>query len=64
MEVPVIVEPVVGEEHRATEADGPSAEAASWKDDAGYLQHEPLYEAWREAMEEHRRKLGDAPEAP
>ena len=26
--------------------------AAPWKQDAGYLRDEPLYEPWREAMEE------------
>jgi hypothetical protein len=28
-----------------------------------YLRDEPLYEAWREAMEEHRRGLDEDPEA-
>jgi hypothetical protein len=40
-----------------------AAGAASWKQDAGYLQNEPLYEPWREAMEEYRRKLDEDPEA-
>jgi len=31
--------------------------------DAGYLHDEPLYEPWREAMEENRRKLDEDPEA-
>ncbi len=33
--------------------------AAPWKQDAGYLRDEPLYEAWREAMEENRRRLDE-----
>ena len=40
-----------------------AAGAASWKQDAGYLHNDPLFEAWREAMEENRRKLDEAPEA-
>jgi hypothetical protein len=40
-----------------------AADAAPWKQDAGYLQDEPLYEPWREAMEEHRRKLDEDAEA-
>jgi hypothetical protein len=100
MEVPVIVEPVVGNGYRATGAGGLSvglsaegataaeavdrlaeqvrarlhagatiadvrvaATAASWGNDAGYLRDDPLYEPWREAMEEHRRKLADDPAA-
>ena len=38
--------------------------AAPWQQDAGYLRDDPLYEPWREAMEEYRRKLDDDPEAP
>lgn len=34
-----------------------------WKKDAGYLRDEPLYEAWREAMEENRHKLDEDPDA-
>jgi hypothetical protein len=41
-----------------------AAGAAPWKQDAGYLRDDPLYEPWREAMEEYRRKLDDDPEAP
>jgi hypothetical protein len=37
--------------------------AAPWKQDAGYLHDEPLYEAWREAMEENRRRLDEDPDA-
>jgi hypothetical protein len=37
---------------------------APWKQDAGYLRDDPLYEPWREAMEEYRRKLDEDPEAP
>ena len=40
-----------------------AADAAPWKQNAGYLRDEPLYEAWREAMEEYRRKLDEDPEA-
>ena len=40
-----------------------AAGAAPWKQDAGYLHDEPLYEPWREAMEEYRRKLDEDPEA-
>jgi hypothetical protein len=36
---------------------------APWKQDAGYLSDEPLYGPWREAMEDHRRKLDEDPEA-
>lgn len=40
-----------------------AANAAPWKKDAGYLHDEPLYEPWRKAMEESRRKLDEDPEA-
>jgi hypothetical protein len=40
-----------------------SASAAPWKQDAGYLQKDPLYEPWRDAMEEYRRRLDVDPEA-
>jgi hypothetical protein len=36
---------------------------APWKQDAGYLQDDPLYEPWRAAMEEYRRQLDEDPEA-
>ncbi len=34
-----------------------------WKQDAGYLQDDPLYQPWRDAMEEYRRKLDEDPQA-
>ena len=37
--------------------------AAPWKEDAGYLRDSPVYEPWREAIEEYRRQLDDDPEA-
>jgi hypothetical protein len=40
-----------------------AADAAPWKQDAGYLRDEPLYELWRESMEEYRRKLDEDPDA-
>ena len=40
-----------------------ATDSAPWKQDAGYLQNEPLYEPWRKAMEEYRRKLDEDPEA-
>jgi hypothetical protein len=40
-----------------------AAGAAPWKQDAGYLHDDPLYEAWRAAMEEYRRQLDEDPEA-
>jgi hypothetical protein len=40
-----------------------AASLAPWKQDAGYLREDPLYEPWREAMEEHRRQLEEDPEA-
>ncbi|OWK45653.1 hypothetical protein [Fimbriiglobus ruber] len=40
-----------------------TASAAPWKQDAGCLSGEPLYEPWREAMADYRRKLNDDPEA-
>jgi hypothetical protein len=36
---------------------------APWKQDAGYLHDDPLYEPWRAAMEEHRRQLDEDPDA-
>ncbi len=33
--------------------------SATWTQDAGYLRDEPLYEPWREAMEQYRRKLDE-----
>jgi hypothetical protein len=100
VELPVIVEPLVGNGFRAIGAGGLSlgltaegataaeaidrlaeqvrtrldagaklaalsvpAEAAAWKADAGYLRDDPLFEAWREAMEERRNQLDEDPEA-
>ena len=40
-----------------------ATDAAPWRQDAGYLRDAPLYEPWREAMEEYRRLLGEDPEA-
>lgn len=39
------------------------AAAAPWKEDAGYLRESPLYQLWREAIEEYRRQLDEDPEA-
>jgi hypothetical protein len=39
------------------------AEVAAWNEDAGYLRDDPLFEAWREAMEERRNQLDEDPEA-
>jgi hypothetical protein len=40
-----------------------AAGPAGWKQDAGYLRDEPLYEPWRAAMEEYRRSLDEDPDA-
>jgi hypothetical protein len=40
-----------------------AASVALWKQDAGYLKDDPLYEPWREAMEEYRRQFDEDPEA-
>lgn len=40
-----------------------SVNSAPWQQDAGYLCEEPLYEPWREAMEENRRKVDEDPDA-
>jgi hypothetical protein len=100
MEVPVIIEPVMGKGYRVTGAGGLSvgltaegatvaeatdrlaqqvrtrvragakltelsvaAGAAPWSQDAGYLRDEPLFEPWREAMDEYRRKMDEDPDA-
>jgi hypothetical protein len=39
------------------------ARAAPWMQDAGFLHDDPLYEPWRDAMEEYRRQLDEDPEA-
>lgn len=39
------------------------ASTSSWRQDAGYLRDDPLYNPWREAMEEYRRKIDEDPEA-
>jgi hypothetical protein len=36
---------------------------APWKQDAGYLHDDPLYEPWLAAMEDYRRQLDEDPEA-
>lgn len=40
-----------------------AAEEAPWARDAGYLRDNPLYERWREAMDEYRRSLDEDPDA-
>ena len=40
-----------------------SASLADRLADAGCLRDEPLYDAWREAMEENRRMVDDDPDA-
>jgi hypothetical protein len=40
-----------------------AASAAPWMQDTGYLHDDPLYEPWREAIEEYRRQLDEDPEA-
>jgi hypothetical protein len=40
-----------------------ASDAAPWKQDAGCLRDDPLYQPWREAMEEYRRALDEDPEA-
>jgi hypothetical protein len=37
---------------------------APWKQEAGYLRDDPLYEPWRAAMEGYRRRLDEDPDAP
>jgi hypothetical protein len=41
-----------------------AGDPAPWKQDAGYLRDDPLYEPWRAAMEEYRRRLDEDPDAP
>ena len=36
---------------------------APWKQDAGYLRDSPLYQPWRQAIDEYRRQLDEDPEA-
>ena len=36
---------------------------APWKQDAGYLRDDPLYEPWRAAIEDYRRRLDANPSA-
>ena len=36
---------------------------APWKQDAGYLADDPLYQPWLNAMQEYRRELDEDPEA-
>jgi hypothetical protein len=40
-----------------------AAGVTPWKQDAGCLRDDPLYEPWREAMKEYRCKLDEDPEA-
>jgi hypothetical protein len=40
-----------------------AASTAPWKQDGGYLRDDPLYEPWREAMDEYRRQFDEDPEA-
>jgi hypothetical protein len=40
-----------------------AAGAAPWKQDAGCLGNAPLYQPWREAIEEYRRQHDEDPEA-
>ena len=40
-----------------------TASSAPWMQDAGYLHDDPLYEPWREAMEQYRRQLDEDPKA-
>jgi hypothetical protein len=40
-----------------------ASSAAHWMQDAAYLHDDPLYEPWREAMEEYRRQFDEDPEA-
>jgi hypothetical protein len=37
--------------------------AAPWTEDAGYLQDSPLYQPWRDAIEEYRRQVDLDPDA-
>lgn len=39
------------------------ASEAPWKEDAGYLRDDPLFEPWCEAIVAHRNKLDEDPEA-
>ncbi len=36
---------------------------APWAKDAGYLRDSPMYEPWRDAIEEYRRQTDDDPKA-
>ncbi len=37
--------------------------AGAWKQDAGWLRDDPLYQPWRDAMAEYRHELDQDPEA-
>ena len=100
MEVPVIIEPVIGSGYRVTGAGGLSVDLtaegatateaierlseqihtrlhagakltelnvatgpAPWKQDAGCLADDPLYQPWLDAMQEYRRELDEDSEA-
>jgi hypothetical protein len=39
------------------------AGAAPWTEDAGYLRESPLYQPWRDAIEDYRRQSDLDPEA-
>jgi hypothetical protein len=34
-----------------------------WSDQAGWLRDDPMYDAWRQAMEDYRNKLDEDPDA-
>jgi hypothetical protein len=34
-----------------------------WSDQAGSLRDDPMYDAWRQAMEDYRRRLDEDPDA-
>jgi hypothetical protein len=94
--IPVIIEPILGNGYRATGAGGLSvgltaegktaaeaavrlaelvqtrlhagarlaalsvgADEAPWKQYAGYLRDSDLFDSWRDAMEENRRRLDE-----
>ncbi len=40
-----------------------AGDPAPWKQDAGYLHDDPLYEPWLDAMEQYRRQVDEDPDA-